>query len=341
MRLPWTYHLPLERFLLSLAGDDILLAAREPAIARKETAGMEALLELYNLTGKISRHRRTSPWALLVAHPDLFSLLKARLPGDMSTEFGRFLDSGNTDRLLLKSFLHTRVYRIAASDGAAPSPIVVPILDFLNHDLAGARVHLDGAPDADGRLVIARSARVAMAGDECFATYGLFDGFDSWMRYAFIDASAPFVRSVPLDIELPPLGSIRISNYPRMLDRHELPPALQDLDWFVPRSRRERRDRLEASSLLIPGPGRPDALKRALAFLIDELDPGHPRRRDLAARAEAEIIEANRAFYEKLLAGLRAPSLDCGSLHPIQQGFVRMCELELRIIRDYASRMAS
>jgi hypothetical protein len=335
IRLPWGCHVPVELFELSVAGDDIVVSSHDPALTSECAALMEALLELYNRTGKLNRHRRTSPWSLLAVHPELLKHLAQRLPGDLSAMFDRFTAAGNADELMLASFLHTRPYDYREIEKAPPSPLLLPIIDFMNHDLRGAPVQFE--PDSDLAATVKRSVPVPGTGDECFAFYGLYDSFDTWMSYGFIDENAPFVRSVPMTIELPRLGTLRLANFVRFRPPEDLPPEMRDLHLFVPKPLARRGNHFEVTSLLIPGPQLREAVRRILAFLISEISPGHPEQCDLARLAEQQIVDANRAFYQALLGSLRSLTLKDLLQGPILDNFIRMCDRQLRHIENYAA----
>jgi hypothetical protein len=336
IRLPSECHVPVELFKLSVVGNDIVMSSHEPALTSECVAFMDALLELYNLTGKLGRHRRASPWSLLAMHPEIREHLAQRLPDDLSAMFDRFTGSRNADELMLASFLHTRPYDYRESERASPSPLLLPVIDFMNHDLRGAPVQFAAQSHGDLAATVKRSASVPGTGDECFAFYGLYDSFDTWMSYGFIDENAPFVRSVPMTIDLPRLGTLRLVNFVRFRPPEDLPPEMRDLHLFVPKRLVRRRNHLEVTSLLIPSPKLREAVRRILAFLISEIRPGHPKQRDLALLAEQQIIDSNRAFYRSLLDSLQSLRFKDLLQSPILGNFIRLCDRQLRHIENYA-----
>jgi hypothetical protein len=337
IRLPWDCLVPVELFQFSIADDNIVMSSHEAALAPECVMRMKALLELYNLCDKLARHRRTSPWPLLASHPELLEHLMRRLPSDLLGMFNKFVGSGNYDGLMLDSFFHTRPCDYREIEKAPPFPVLMPVIDFMNHDLRGAPVQLEDQTDDGGTLTIKRSASVPGAGNECFSFYGLYDCFDTWMSYSFIDEKAPFVRSIPMTIDLPRLGTIELVNYIKIRDQADLPPSVIDLYLFIPKLLARRANRMEVTSLLLPGPQMPEALRRTLMFLINEMNPGHPQQRDLAMQAEEQIADANRTYYERLLTFLRSLTLRDPLQSPILDDFVRMGELQLAHIQNYTA----
>jgi hypothetical protein len=336
IRLPLECVLPVELFQLSVAGDAIEIRSHEAALSSHCVGLMEALLDLYNLAGKLARHRLTSPWTLIASHPELLPDLALRLPNDLSLMFEKFKQSADIDELMLDSFLHSRTFNYRENENLPPFPMLLPIIDFLNHHLQGSPVQLDDSSINDGFLTIAKSSPVLGAGNECFAFYGLNDRFDTWVSYGFIDETAPFVRSVPMRIDLTEFGTLQLANFVKIRSRDDLPQEVRDLHLFIPEVLARKGNYMEVTSLLLPPPQIPDALRRALAFLIEEMGPAHPRQRELVVNAEAQIVGANVNYYSNLLAALQSLTLRNPHHAPILANFIRMCELQLARIRDYA-----
>ncbi len=334
--LPFDCVLPVDFFQLSVAEDNIIISSHEQGLTNECVTRMEALLELYNLTRKLAWHRRTSPWTLLALYPELFEHVRLQLANDLVTMFSKFATSGDEDALTLASFLHTRAYDYREYENAPPLQVLLPVIEFLNHHLQGAPVQLEDGPDDNGALMTIKRS-VSISGNECFAFYGLYDSFDTWMSYGFIDESAPFVRLVPMTIDLPRVGTIRLANFARLRDHAELAQSVIDLHVFIPKVLAKRENSLDIASLLLPGPAMPGALRRTLRFLINELVPGHPQQRQLALQAEQEVVAATRKFYANLTAALQSLALKDVPQSQILFNFLRMCELQLARIDNYGT----
>jgi hypothetical protein len=333
--LPWDCAIPVELFELSLSDNDIVMSSHEAELTRQSVTCMDSLLELYNLTGKLVTHRRNSPWTFLASHTELWPHINRRLANDLVEMFNKFLTFRNTDNLTLDSFLHSRVYDFRATQDALPFPVLLPIIEFLNHHLQGAPIEFAGEPDDELSFTVKRSVAAPGTGDECFAFYGLYDSFDTWMSYGFIDETAPFARSIPMTIELPRLGTIQLANFVRVRAPEELPPAAADLYPFVPQLLARKGNDIEIGSLLLPGRWAPEALWRTLVFLINEMSPGHPQPRDLAMVAEEQVVAANQAYYANLLASLRSLQPTDSQQCLVRDNFMRMGNLQLARIQHY------
>ena len=336
IRLPWDCLVPVQPFQLAVAGDHICISSHDAALTSGCIARMEAILELFNLANKFAEHRRASPWSLIAANPELFSYIVQR-QGARDAILERLIAYGNVETLMLQTFLNTRAYdyRLQSSNletGQAPSyPVLMPVLDLMNHHIYGAPYRDLGEAERRG-LTMCRSA--PLAGIECFACYGPYDSFDMWLSYNFVDGRVPFVCSVAMRIGLPHLGTIRMGKVAK--SRAATPVSVTDL-FYVPKVLARGGNDIETASLLIPGPEHPTALRRALRHLITEMSPGHPRQNDLVLHAEEQIVAANRSYYSKLSAFLKTLRLTDILHQPISDNFIRLCELQLARIQTYVA----
>jgi hypothetical protein len=335
VRLPWDCLVPFSPFRLSIVNDDLAISSYEEGLTDECVVIMEALLELFNLTGKVAHHRRTSPWRLIISYPTILKCVRQGRDREDFALFQQFIVSGSEDELMLQSFLNSRVLGYKASTTAPPYPVLMPVIDLFNHHFQGALFQIDEAPDRERSLAIARSMPLPGTGTECLACYGAHDSFDTWVTYGFVDQLALFVRSVAMTIDLPNLGTIRLTNFDKTRDRRALPPSVSDLHFYIPALLARRADHIEVGRLLIPGPSAPRALRRTLHFLIAEMSPGHSRQRDLVMEAERQIITANQAYYRDLLAFVRTLCPQDPLQKPILRDFIHLCELQLARIQNY------
>lgn len=86
----------------------------------------------------------------------------------------------------------------------------------------------------------------------------------------------------------------------------------------------------------VPGPRAPRALRRVLSLLIAELSPGRSVPRELVLYAEQQIIDSDAEYYRWLKATLLDISPGAGVQQPIVDNFIRMCDIQLDRLRDYA-----
>ena len=274
------------------------------------------MFEIYNLTGKLAHHRRTSPWSLIIAHPELLSYVVPPSRDDFPFS-AKDVRSGNEVKVMLASFLHSRLFAHRQSERAPSIPVLLPITDFFDH-------HWKGEPysyDRNRAVIMRRSAPLPGKGDECFARYGLHDAYDSWLTYGFVDEDVPFVRSVTTTVELPGIGTIRLDDASAPDERGIL------------RILGKKGHHLVATAVVIPGPDAPRALRRTLRMLINKLTDRHGR--DVVICAERQIIDANLAYYAELKSCLERLSVESAAHNAIRANFVRLCEGQITRLRNY------
>jgi hypothetical protein len=332
---------PLPPFRLAAQGEDFVVAGHEPGLTGECVALMQAMLELYNLTHKLARHRSTSPWPLIASDLELARRIWSVQGPDGSAVRRDLVVHGTPDEVAVHSFFHSRRLGYRPDQGFPAFPVLMPVLDAMNHHAAGANYNMassDGEGGSAGpALTIIRSPPLPEAGDEAFACYGLHDRFETWIGYGFIDASARFVRSTAARIALPGLGTIETALHIEPRPPAELPPSVADLGFYVPKVLGRGPGLFRVAALPIPGPQAPRALRRTLRLLITEMARGRPGRADLVMLAEEQIVAANLAYFRDLAAFLRAMPLADPRYVPIRDNFVRVCEIQAAMVEDYTS----
>jgi len=330
IRMPEHCLIPLKAFKLALANEEIVISSVQSGLNKATVAITEAMFEIYNLSRKVAQHRLTSPWSLIASHHDLLSYVTPPSRDDFPFS-ARDIKSGNDAKVMLASFLHSRLLTHKPSEQTKASPVLVPITDFLNH-------HWTGAPYSYDRyraVVMRRSAPLPGKGDECFASYGLHDAYDSWITYGFVDEDVPFAQSLPTTVDLPRTGAIRLGF--RASEANEPAISVRELRTYVPPILSRKGKCLNVGEVLIPGPQAPRALRRGLQRLISELGALRSRHRDLVIAAEEQIIDANLTYYAELKSLLERLTVDNEVHSTIRANFVRLCDQQIARIRGYIS----
>ena len=335
IRMPQHCLIPLKAFRFAVAGDEIVISFPHRRLTKATVAITEAMFEIYNLSGKLAQHRRMSPWSLIASQPDLLSYITPPFRDDFPFSAGD-IKSGNDAKVMLASFLHSRLFSHKESEQAKPSPVLVPITDFLNH-------HWKGEPysyDSHRAVVMRRSDSMPGKGGECFASYGLHDAYDTWLTYGFVDEEVPFVRSVATVLDVPAVGTILVGDAPVGHESDKMDPVAQDLQFYVPRILSRRGKRLRVGAVIIPGPQAPRTLRRALRTVIQELGAPRQRHNTLVRLAEEQILDANLTYYDEFKSCLERLSTDNDVHSTIRANFVRLCEGQLIRLQSYSSYAA-
>ena len=134
IRLPRKCLLPADKFQVGLAGDELYLTSPAPDVDADQVELMQAMLSLYNATGKISRFRQTNPWLRGLADLEFLNLLRsARGYRPSGLEAGL---QGDTEQFIVQSFLNARFLLFHGSDDQDVK-VLAPIVDLLNHHPRG------------------------------------------------------------------------------------------------------------------------------------------------------------------------------------------------------------
>jgi hypothetical protein len=328
IRMPEHCLIPLKAFKLALVNDEIVISSPQCGLNKATVAITEAMFEVYNLSRKMAQHCSKSPWSLIASHLDLLSYITPPSRDDFPFS-ARDLRSGDKAKVMLASFLHSRLFTHQPNEQTRPRPVLVPVTDFLNH-------HWTGAPysyDHYRAVVMRRSAPLPGNGDECFASYGLHDAYDTWISYGFVDEDVPFAQSLFTTVDLPRTGKIRLGLMTP--ETNGMVVSVRDLRTYIPPILSRKGKCLNIGAVLIPGPQAPRALRRALKLLIGELGAPRNRHRDLVIAAEEQIIDANLTYYAELKSLLKRLTVDNEVHRAIRASFVRLCEQQIARVRNY------
>lgn len=273
----------------------------------------DTMMELYTLTNKAALHRQYSFLLSLSGYPDLLDMVAAgrNMPREMAKWKDRIrngLSGDDMDEFVAKTFLKTRYLGYQDNVRTFSVSVLMPVIDFLNHHWYGASF-AGGMSVRQGDLAVA-CAQPVESSLECYAYYGIMDPFDALLRYDFIDESSPLMRSVPLVLDAGDAGTIRVDSSLGAVNREPLHKSIADLGRFMPVVVQDAAAKqVTASHLMIPVNGSPLALRRILAHLLARLSgrgDDLPYILSWVTEAERQVVEANRAYYERLRDAVRA-----------------------------------
>lgn len=333
VKLPRRCLAPTDTIQVKIEGDDIVIASHDPDVQPETLGIMETMLELFNRTGKIKEHRKTSSYLFLLSHLDLVeTLIKGR--SERYLRDIRDITPEKEETFVLDTFLKTRSLQYKTNENAEFSLVFMPVIDFMDH-------HFCGAPfltqeQRDGCLVaVRRSPPLDEHDRQCRAYYGPNDAFDSWLNYNYVDMDVPFVRSVTMDIELPDMGTFHINAHAKPALLSNLPDHAKDLKNYLPNITARREKYSEASFLIIPGPNAPRALRRVLHVLLAEMQYDHPRLNALVKEAEEQVIARNIAYYQDLRKTVSSLKLNRPDMTFVTDGLLLVCSQQLAKLENY------
>lgn len=293
----------IDDFNLTLDGDKIIVGPRISNNASNLQIEMiNLMVDLYNLTGKIIKHRATYPSLALQDAPKvLHHLYKG----------GHFVDdedkTSNEDCEIISSFIRARRLNYVSERGCRK--VLMPIVDCLNHHCDSFAYQHDSSKKENETGLFVFNSRPT-ASNECFVRYTQSgDALALYVVYGFVDKSTSVLRSVPTFIDLGKVGKIKVHGIVAPLVAiDKIPASSRDLNYYFPHIRQHDSNSLEVSHLLIPSDRAPFSLRRILAALIQLLAP-HINNNDLSNivyQAETQILENNHHYYDELEALLNS-----------------------------------
>lgn len=326
--LPKKALLPVSKFKFGLKRSDIVIESHDDDLSQGQVDMMETMIALYNLTDKIKQQKETVTLGTYYTDKDLFDvIIKAR--GDGGVPFlERMLVTDEKD-FYLDSFIKTRVLGYKETDDpnesevdengkkikqVKPLQVIMPIIDFLNHHPNAPGFFIGGdagkMPDEDEELYNPAEQGVSVAkacpvedSNECYVSYGIFDAYDTFLHYNYVETGATIVRSVPMELEMPGIGTLKIEGYTGRVNFKKLPEKMKDLKFYIPAVTASKKDnKITLSHLFIPGNRAPRALRRVLSAAVNQLRPqvSEQEFKDAIFEVERQIIIRNLSYYKEL-----------------------------------------
>jgi len=297
--LPAECLLPVEDFRLSLSGNAIRISDHNPAVSPARCEIMERVIDLFNLTDKVSRHRFSTLSSLRRIRPDVYGLLcSGRITVDEQPPVRPSQNDPAIDDLL---DTRTLVYRLDP-ESSRHTLVMMPVIDFCNHH-PFAHPYSPAVDPAGRRMLTVRAFCPDPITRECFARYGIYDSYDCFLHYGFADQQTPFVISIPLEIAMPSLGTLTIHARPMHSSRTQLPGEIADLWFYFPAYEIDKASKsATVSHLMIPRENAPYALRRILGVILRQIEPALTEGPVAAIieSIEQQILSANADFYRNL-----------------------------------------
>jgi hypothetical protein len=167
--------------------------------------------------------------------------------------------------------------------------------------------------------------------------YGIYDSYDIFLNYGYVERGAPFVVSVPLEVDLPILGKLTIHAVGGRVVRRDLPKEVADLAFFCPSFDIDLATRsAEVGHLMIPQENAPRALRRVLAIIVHKIEPSLeiPEIAAIVESIEPTILSRNVEFYRALHGYLQELKPVTGFDNIINNA-LEMTEVQLEKLRRY------
>lgn len=321
LRLPHDLMLPYDDFSLTIENSHLEAHSIIENFSPVRQTLLQLMLDFYNKTDKIRKHLNTSAWHVYRNEPEIINpLLQSRQGGDVSLLSKLTSDTpADDEELTLLSFFKNRLLSCRINDKSTePEKVLMPIADFLNH-------HRKGAPynqlyTKDKGYFSLPVAQPVKNSPECYAHYGFLDTLDTYLHYSFIDPDVPFVRSIPVLIELEGIGTLDIKALNVSIPQKDIPAGFKDLKFYMPMMNIHHEQRkVEISHIMIPDQKAPRALHRiiylALSFLVPDLD--ELSRNYHVKNVIHNILETNFQFYIHLESCVKKAKTPLSAQEPL------------------------
>ncbi|GAA0353480.1 hypothetical protein GCM10009092_17320 [Bowmanella denitrificans] len=306
---------------------------------------MQLLIELYNATGKIQQWKDVYPLTALAAHPELLNkLCESKRHSSSLNAMLDLLRSEKNEELLISSYFSSRRFsynqKTLKTAGVRTHNEVeyglLSVIDFLNHSM-----HVPGYSVNEDKPSIEVAGNKLNSGDEIFVRYNFDDPVITYLTYGFVDEHAPWFFSVPLEFQISNGLNIRVLNCTGAVNNAKIPKEMQGLRDFLPSTFALEDNRLDISSLVIPGKDRWTSLMMIVNFILNYINisglfSNSNQLESAAKEIINKIIEMNVLYWKELRSTcLKFEGYESKVLKQHLQNIEKLSDFALRNIDNY------
>lgn len=331
MSIPEKAFIPYEGVKFKLKGNELVIASGAENLSPQVRERLETMVTIYNLTNKIEKYKESSPRVAFKDDPEFLKRLVAGREGTQIAENTlEILTAEDEEQVIISSFLKTRNFNFGGSKEK-----IIPFIDFTNHHTL-ARPFDRGKDQSGSHVMGLRNSKPLEGENECFVRYGKWDSLDTYIMFGFSSEKSAFIRSIPMEIPIEGVGVLKVNSQVGGQFRGTLPEEMADLKTLFPQLLHVSKGRIEVSTLLIPNPRRPIALKRILASLIMQMAPGLAPQvlESHVTSTEFHLVNRNQEFYNSLLEFFEE-NREKYKTTPAFREAVKMAKIQLREIDEY------
>ena len=310
--------LPTDQCEITVKGDEFVWEFKKGgSLSDLQKKLFDSMFSLYNFSNKVAFQKKVSFFLNMRKHKEIFEkLIEVRnVPKGYQEYIDRVqsgLEEQDVGQFIADTFIKTRQLGYMDHVRQANVSILMPVIDFMNHNWFGASFSAGRGPRA-GDLVV-NSRQPVEDSLECYAYYGPMDAMDTFMRYDFADLQAPAVRSVPVDLDVLGLGTIKINSNLGGIYNGKITKDMRLITKFMPNTQLdEDKKELIVSYVFVPYGTSPLALRRVLNHLWAEFfgklgikdEVSLDQKKNWIRESEDIIIKSNKAHYTDLLSMVR------------------------------------
>ena len=309
MRVPVDLMPRLSDFSVGTEGDRFTSPKVIGAPSPEQTDIMGMMIDIYNHSGSLAAWRGASPYFSLQEHAQVFDHLVSGMSGPLPETLWEHARSLGGSFFNSRKLAHQQDGSSASEHGPAAGKAVVlmPMVDLFNHDMRASGFNFSRSSGRENLRVFSRPDPDTK---ELFVRYNPMDAVVSYMNYGFVDASAPFMLSMRLEM---PFRDFQVKVARSAAPAFKVPPAFKDISLYMPMLAKEDKA-VTLSKLVIPGPNAPNALRRVIALVLSGLDVPQTELRAQIVAFEAHVIEQNFAYWNRMLS-LIADIADTHAIH--------------------------
>ena len=301
MRVPVDLMPRLSDFSVDTEGDRFTLPKIIGVPTPEQADIMGMMIDIYNQSDSLAAWRGASPYFSLQDHAQVVDHLVSGVFGASSETHG------DQARWLCESFFTSRKFAYqpdglpeSEQDAAAgKTKVLMPMIDLFNHDMRASGFNFSKSSARENLRVFARHDPDTK---ELFVRYNPMDAVGSYLNYGFVDASAPFMLSMRLEMAF---RDFKINVARSAAPAVKVPAAFKDISLYMPMLAKEDNT-VALSKLVIPGSNAPNALRRVIALVLSGLDVPQAELRAQIMAFEAQVIEQNFAYWQKMLSLIAA-----------------------------------
>ena len=319
LRVPLRLMPAINDFIISSDGKLLFCKPRHADIPQVQRMLMESMIELYNLTDKLTQWRKSYLGFWEDQTEALQHLFSARQNSVYQAVHNNMKRGLAYEQTLADSFIGSRKFIMRADSfhagerqSAQDAMVLLPLIDNLNHHSGADGFRIFKHTPASSMRIYAKPCGEK---NELFVKYSHFDATDTFMTYGFVDESAKFFFSVPCVITVSSL-EINIENPRRQFSNPYAHPSSKGLGRDAVSITSPLNQVMQVAGIPIP-PAEGFEKLRILTDVIGEASGLVKSRRDMNIFRQGfieKLLEYNLSWWQTMEQ--RTQHLDIG--HPLR-----------------------
>ncbi|GEM_PF-4264848 len=276
--------------------DTLKAVSKRSMLNPNATKVMANMVDIFNLTGKITHWKSVYPQYALRHYPDVINELQKFKNGTKSDDSIDYAEDQNWDEVVITSFLSSRAFvfekeQLAKAHIYTERPSergLLTIMDFLNHRFGEANFLY--APSKKSLLLKSIPEEKSK---EVFVQYNLNDLMSCYLKYGFVDSHYKFLHSIPCTFKLASDNNVSEVIIENSNERYssKLPEEYEHLKNYLPVANSKEQCIIHLSHIAIPDIKDRHLLKESILFILTETSLASNYQFEYEKHADANLIE--------------------------------------------------